>query len=127
MLKLRMARRGTTNRPFYHIVAADSRKPRDGNYLEKLGTYNPLLAHTDPARLTLNTERIKYWLSVGAQPSERIAKLLAQNGIGKAPTITNKPKKSAPKKKSQERATARAEKEAALKEAAAKPAEEAAA
>ncbi len=127
MLRLRMARRGTTNRPFYHLVAADSRNPRDGNYLEKLGTYNPLLPHTDTTRLTLNLERIKYWLSVGAQPSERIAKILAQNGVGKAPAITNKPKKSTPKKKSQDRANARAEKEAALKEAAAKPAEEAAA
>ncbi len=125
-LKIRMARRGTTNRPFYHIVAADSRKPRDGAYLEKLGTYNPLLPSDNPQRVTLEAERIKHWLSVGAQPSERIAKILSQNGLGKAPVITEKPKKSAPKKKAQERAEAKAEKEAALKEAAAAPKEEAA-
>jgi small subunit ribosomal protein S16 len=122
MLTLRMARRGTTNKPFYHIVAADSRKPRDGEYLEKLGTYDPTIADATK-RVTLNAERAKYWLSVGAQTSERVAKILSQNGLGKAPKITDKPKKSAPKKKSSDRAAAKAEKEAALKEAEAKPVE----
>jgi len=125
MLTIRMTRRGTTNKPFYHLVAADSRKPRDGAYLEKLGTYDPTLPSGHERRVTLNTERIKHWLSVGAQPSERVAKILSQNGLGKAPKITEKPKKSAPKKKAQERADAKAEKAAALKEAAAAPATEA--
>lgn len=120
--KLRMARRGTTNRPFYHLVAADSRAPRDGEYLEKLGTYNPLEQDT-AKRLTLVTDRVKYWLSVGAQPSDRVAKLLAQAGLAKAPKITDKPLKSAPKKRAQERAAEKAEKEAALQEAANAPAE----
>jgi len=121
-MKIRMARRGTTNRPFYHLVATDSRSPRDGEYLEKLGTYNPLEADT-AKRTVLVTDRIKYWLSVGAQPSDRVAKLLAQAGLGKAPKITDKPIKSAPKKRAQERAAEKAEKEAALKEAANAPAE----
>jgi small subunit ribosomal protein S16 len=119
-LKIRMARRGTTNRPFYHIVATDSRNPRDGAYLEKLGTYNPLETEADK-KCVLVADRIKHFLSVGAQPSDRVAKLLAQAGLGKAPKITDKPVKSAPKKRSQDRATAKAEKEEALKEAAKAP------
>jgi small subunit ribosomal protein S16 len=121
-LKIRMARRGTTNRPFYHLVATDSRSPRDGEYLEKLGTYNPLEKDSDK-KVTLVTERIKYFLSVGAQPSDRVAKILAQAGLIKATKLTEKPIKSAPKKRSQERAEAKAEKEAALKEAANAPKE----
>lgn len=113
-LKLRMTRRGTTNRPFYHIVATDSRAPRDGNYLEKLGTYNPL-ATTD--KVTLEADRIKHWLSVGAQPSDRVAKMLGQAGLAAMPKISERPQKSAPKKKAQERSAAKAEKEAAIKEA----------
>lgn len=124
MLKIRLARRGTTNRPFYHVVAADSRSPRDGEYLQKLGTYDPL-ATAD--KLKLEAEAIQTWLSKGAQPTERVAKLLAQAGLGKAPKIAERPKKSAPKKKSQERAAERADKAAALAEAAAAPKEEPAA
>lgn len=120
--KIRMARRGTTNRPFYHLVAADSRSPRDGEYLEKLGTYNPLEADA-AKRVTLVSDRVKYWLSVGAQPSDRVAKLLSQAGLMNAPKITDKPVKSAPKKRAQERAAEKAEKEAALKEAANAPKE----
>lgn len=121
-LKIRLARRGTTNRPFYHIVAADSRSPRDGSFLEKLGTYDPLAADANN-RLKLETDRIKEWLSKGAQPTDRVAKFLAQAGMVAAQKITTKPIKSAPKKKAQERASERAEKEAALREAANKPAE----
>lgn len=123
-LKIRMARRGTTNRPFYHIVATDSRSPRDGQYLEKLGTYNPLEKEADK-KCVLVADRITHFLSVGAQPSDRVAKLLAQAGLAKAPKITVKPVKSAPKKRSQERAADKAEKEAAIQEAANAPKEEA--
>lgn len=122
-LKIRMSRRGTTNRPFYHIVATDSRSPRDGAYLEKLGTYNPLANHENEQRLTLVEDRIKHWLSVGAQPSDRVAKMIAQAGIIEAPKVTDKPIKSKPKKRSQERADAKAEKAAALKAEQEKPAE----
>lgn len=121
-LKIRLTRRGTTNRPFYHLVAADSRAPRDGAYLEKLGTYNPL--EKDAAkRTTLVEDRIKYFLSTGAQPTDRAVKILAQAGLIKAPKLTAQPVKSAPKKRAQERADAKAEKEAALQEAANAPAE----
>lgn len=121
-LKLRLARRGTTNRPFYHLVAADSRSPRDGNYLEKLGTYNPLEKDVTK-RTTLIEDRIKHFLSTGAQPTDRVAKILAQAGLVKAPKLNAQPVKSAPKKRAQERASAKAEKEAALKEAANAPVE----
>lgn len=123
-LKIRLTRRGTSNRPFYHIVASDSRSPRDGSYLEKLGTYNPLEKDADK-KVTLLAERIKHFISVGAQPTDRVAKILSQAGLVAAPKITEQPKKSAPKKRAQERAAEKAEKEAALKEAANKPAEEA--
>ena len=125
-LKIRMSRRGTTNRPFYHIVATDSRSPRDGAYLEKLGTYNPLEKEADK-KVVLVAERIQHFLSVGAQPTERVAKFLAQAGLVKATKITDKPVKSAPKKRSQEREATRLEKEAALQEAANAPKEEPAA
>jgi small subunit ribosomal protein S16 len=85
-VKLRLSRHGTTNAPFYWMVASDSRFARDKRYLEKLGTYNPVLAIGNPERLKLNEERIKYWLSVGAQPSDRALKLLSLielEGIGK--------------------------------------------
>lgn len=121
-LKIRMSRRGTTNSPFYHIVVTDSRSPRDGAYLEKVGTYNPL-AKEDDKKVVLVTERIQHFLNVGAQPTDRIAKFLAQAGLIKAAKLTEKPIKSAPKKRSQERAATKAEKEAALKEAANAPKE----
>lgn len=121
-LKIRLTRRGTTNRPYYHIVAADSRSARDGAYLEKLGTYDPL-ATTD--RIKLEADAIKAWIAKGAQPSERVAKMLAQAGLMAAPKISARPKKSTPKKKSQDRADSKAEKAAALAEAAAAPKEEA--
>ncbi len=119
-LKIRLTRRGTTNRPYYHIVVADSRAARDGAYLEKVGTYDPL-ATTD--RIKLEGETIKSWIAKGAQPSERVAKMMAQAGLASAPKIAARPKKSTPKKKSQERADQKAEKAAALAEAAAAPKE----
>lgn len=80
-VKIRMARAGTRHRPFYRIVAADSRAPRDGDFIEKLGTYNPLLKKDDANRVTLNKERIQHWLSTGAQPSDRIARFLWNAGM----------------------------------------------
>ncbi len=80
-VKLRLARAGTRHRPFYRLVAADCRAPRDGDFIEKLGTYNPLLAKDSKERITLNAERIQHWLSVGAQPSDRVARFLFNAGI----------------------------------------------
>lgn len=112
-LSLRMSRHGAKKRPFYHIVVADSRCARDGRYLEKLGTYNPMVEKDHADRLRLNVERIKYWLSVGAQPSDRMARMLATAGLMEAPKWDASPKKSAPKAKAQERAKEKAEKAAA--------------
>ena len=80
-MKIRLARGGSKKRPFYRVVAADSRMPRDGRYIEKLGTYNPLLAKDDEARVNLDMERIKYWLGEGAQPTDRVARFLEVAGV----------------------------------------------
>jgi small subunit ribosomal protein S16 len=117
-----MTRHGAKKRPFYHIVAADSRSPRDGRYLEKVGTYNPMLPKEDPKRVTLVEERIKYWIKNGAQPSERVARFLADAKLGPAVKYRESPKKSAPRAKAQERLKAEAEAAKAASEAAA-PAE----
>lgn len=106
--KIRMTRAGAKNRPFFKIVAADSRSPRDGRFLEKLGTYDPMLEKGNPQRVVLNVERIKYWLSVGAKPSDRVARFLHEANLGPKPVIHETPKKSAPKAKAQERAKAAA-------------------
>ena len=106
--KIRMSRAGAKNRPFFRIVVADSRSPRDGRFLEKLGTYNPLLDKADPQRVVLNVERIKHWLSVGAQPSDRVARFLHEANLGPKPVIRETPKKSAPRAKTQERMKAEA-------------------
>ena len=126
MLTIRMARAGTKKRPFYHIVVADSRSPRDGRFIEKVGTYNPMLPKEDAKRVLLVEERIKHWLSVGAQPSERVARFLANANIGPKVEYRDSPKKSAPKAKAQERMKANEEAAKAAAEAAAAPAEEAA-
>lgn len=106
--KIRMSRAGAKNRPFFRIVVADSRSPRDGRFLEKLGTYNPLLDKGDPQRVVLNVERIKHWLSVGAKPSDRVARFLHEADLGPKPAIRETPKKSAPRAKTQERMKAAA-------------------
>lgn len=109
MLRIRMSRWGAKKRPFYRIVVADSRSPRDGRFIEKLGTYNPLLPKDHADRLVLKAERVKYWLGVGAQPSERVARFLGQSGIIPMPPVpANQTKKCAPKAKAQERAAAKA-------------------
>ena len=106
--KIRMSRAGAKNRPFYRIVVADSRSPRDGRFLEKLGTYDPLLDKSNPQRVVLNVERVKHWLSVGAKPSDRVARFLHEANLGPKPAIRETPKKSAPRAKTQERMKAAA-------------------
>ena len=123
-MKIRLARGGSKKRPFYRIVAADSRMPRDGRFIEKLGTYNPLLAKDNEERVKMNMERVQYWLGEGAQPTDRIARML--EAAGALPkTERNNPKKGTPHKKAQERVEEKAAKAAAAAEAAAAPAEEA--
>ena len=121
-MKIRLARGGSKKRPFYRIVAADSRMPRDGRFIEKLGTYNPLLPKDSEERVKMNMERIEYWLGQGAQPTDRIARMLEAAGA-RPKTERNNPNKGTPGKKAQERAEAKAEKAAAAAET---PAEEAA-
>jgi small subunit ribosomal protein S16 len=118
MLTIRMTRHGAKKRPYYHIVVADSRSPRDGRFIEKVGHYNPMLPSGDPKRVGFVEERIKYWVKVGAQPSDRVARFLHAANLGPKVEYSESPKKSAPKAKTQERMKAAAE-------AAAKPAAEA--
>ncbi|MFC3704082.1 30S ribosomal protein S16 [Devosia honganensis] len=115
-LKLRLARAGTKKRPFYHIVVADARTPRDGRFIEKLGTFNPLLAKDAENRVVLNVERAQHWLSTGAQPTDRVLRFLDAAGLVKRPARNN-PKKGVPGDKAKERAEERAAKEAAVNEA----------
>ncbi len=123
-MKIRLARGGSKKRPFYRIVAADSRMPRDGRFIEKLGTYNPLLPKDSEERVKMDAERIQYWISQGAQPTDRVARMLEAAGL-KEKAERNNPKKGTPGKKAQERAEEKAAKAAAPAEEA--PAEEAAA
>jgi small subunit ribosomal protein S16 len=106
MLKIRMSRGGAKKRPFYKIVIADSRKPRDGRFIEKVGFFNPLLPKEKKERLNLDIERIKYWLSQGAQPSDRVARFLGEANVIPMPKQKNNPIKAKPKKKAQERLAA---------------------
>ena len=122
-IALRLSRGGAKKRPYYRIVATDSRSPRDGKYLEQIGTYNPLLAKDDPARIKLNEDRARHWLSVGAQPSDRVARFLDAAGIRER-AARNNPNKAEPGDKAKERAEERAAKAAAAEEAANTPAEE---
>lgn len=117
MLKIRMARAGARKKPFYHIVVADSRNPRDGSFLEKLGTYDPKLPKDHQNRVVLNGERIKHWMSKGAQVSDRIAIFLGKAGIAPMPARKNNPEKAKPKAKMTERTKARAEKSGKAAEA----------
>ncbi|MCH2555206.1 MAG: 30S ribosomal protein S16 [SAR116 cluster bacterium] len=123
-LKIRLARGGAKKRPFYRIVVAEASAPRDGRYVERVGTYNPMVPKDHDQRLTLKAERITYWLGQGAQPTERVQKMLAGAGLAEAPVIREQPKKSAPGRKRAER---EAEEAAAAADAAEAAAEEAAA
>ncbi len=106
-VRIRLARGGAKKRPFYRIVAADSRAPRDGRFLERLGTYAPLLPDDHPDRVKLDVERIRYWLSVGAQPSDRVHRFLYKAGI-----VSEPPRLKGTGKKAQELAQKRAQAEA---------------
>lgn len=119
MLKIRMARAGARKKPFYHIVVADSRAPRDGSFLEKLGTFDPKLPKTSDKRLILNADRIKFWIGKGAQVSDRVAVFLGTTGLAPMPARKNNPQKAQPKAKMQERRKAKEEKAKAPSEAAA--------
>lgn len=107
-LKIRLARRGTKKRPFYQIVVADSRSPRDGRFIEKLGTYNPIL-DKDKKRYEINVEAAKAWIAKGAVPTDRVARFLDAEGVLKREARSN-PEKAKPGKKAEERAAARAAK-----------------
>ena len=126
-IAIRLSRGGAKKRPYYRIVVADSRNARDGRFLEKIGTYNPLLAKDSPERVKLDTERAAHWLSVGAQPSDRVARFLDAAGIRPRAASVN-PNKGKPGDKAVERVEAKAKKaadlEAALAAAAAQPAPE---
>lgn len=124
-MKIRLARGGSKKRPHYAIVASDSRMPRDGRFVEKLGTYNPLLAKDDERRVIMNVERIQYWMDQGAQPTDRVSRFLEAAGVVAKKERSN-PKKAVPGKAATERAEAKAAKAAAAAEAAAAPAEESA-
>lgn len=128
-LRIRLARGGAKKRPFYRIVVADSRRARDGRFIERIGHYNPMLPKDDPNRVQFDTERAKHWLSVGALPSDRVAKFFAGENLIELPARREQTKQHMPKAKAQERAAAEAEAAAAAAEAAAEadaaPAEEA--
>jgi len=123
-VSIRLSRGGAKKRPYYRIVVADSRNARDGRFIEKVGTYNPLLAKDSPERVKLDADRISHWLSVGAQPSDRVLRFLDAAGIRERPARNN-PKKAEPGEKAKERLEQRAAKEAEAAEAAAAPQEEA--
>ncbi|MEL6840827.1 MAG: 30S ribosomal protein S16 [Pseudomonadota bacterium] len=123
-MKIRLARGGSKKRPFYAIVAADSRMPRDGRFIEKLGTYNPMLPKDSEERVKMNMERVKYWLGEGAQPTDRVSRMLEAAGELPKKERSN-PKKGTPGKAAQARAEEKAEKAKAAEEAANAPAEEA--
>jgi small subunit ribosomal protein S16 len=124
-VSIRLSRGGSKKRPYYRIVVADARSPRDGSFIEKIGTYNPLLAKDDEKRVVLDADRAKHWLGVGAQPTDRVARFLDKAGVKERPARSN-PKKAEPGEKAKERAEERAAKAAAAAEAAAAPAEPAA-
>jgi small subunit ribosomal protein S16 len=132
-LKIRLARGGSKKRPYYHVVIADVRSPRDGRFLEKVGKWDPMLPKDGGKRVELNEERIKHWLSHGAQPTDRVLRFLDEAGIAKRPERSN-PTKGTPGKKAQERLAEQKQREEDAKAAAAEaeaaknaPAEEAAA
>lgn len=123
-ISIRLSRGGAKKRPYYRIVVANSRSPRDGKYLEQIGTYNPLLAKDNPERVKLVEDRARYWIGVGAQPTDRVARFLDAAGI-KERAARNNPKKGEPGEKAKERAEERAAKIAEAEEAARAAEEEA--
>ena len=126
--KIRLARGGSKKRPFYRIVIADERAPRDGNFIEKIGNFNPMVPKDHKERVVISKERAEHWLKVGAQPTDRVQRILSDLGLMEAPKVTEKTKKHLPKAKAQERIKAKEEAalkaEEAAKAEAEKPAEE---
>jgi small subunit ribosomal protein S16 len=120
-LSIRLTRGGAKKRPFYRIVVADSRSPRDGRFIEKIGHYDPMVAKDHPQRVVIDAERAKHWISVGAQPSDRVARFFGAADIIPMPKYNESPKRSAPKAKAQERLKAAADAKAKAEEAAAAP------
>ena len=117
-VSLRLSRGGSKKRPYYKVVVSNSRAPRDGKYLEQVGTYNPLLAKDDANRVRLTEDRVRYWLGVGAQPTDRVARMLDKAGI-KERAVTNNPSKGEPRQKAKDRVEDRAKKAEEAAEAAA--------
>ncbi len=123
-LKIRLSRVGAKSQPYYRLVVADSRYPRDGRFIEKVGTYNPRVPHDHKERLVLKEERIKHWIGTGALPTDRVQRLLAKVGITTAPEIHTQTKQDKPRAKTQERLRVAEEAaKAAAEAAAAAPAE----
>jgi small subunit ribosomal protein S16 len=108
-LRIRLARGGAKKRPYYRIVIADSRSPRDGRFIERVGTYNPMVPQDHPERIRLNEERIKHWLATGARPSDRVARFLGQASIIAVPPVPQQTRKNQPKAKALERMKAEEE------------------
>ena len=108
-LKIRLARGGSKKRPYYTVVVADARSPRDGRFIEKLGSWNPMLAKDDANRIVINGERVKHWIEHGAQPTDRVLRFLNDAGLATRETRNN-PNKAAPGKKAQERVAEKAQK-----------------
>ncbi len=122
-VRIRLARGGAKKRPFYRIVVADSRRARDGKFIDQVGTYNPMLPKDSPERVKIDVEKTKDWIEKGAQPSDRVTLFLSKLDVVEKPVITEKTKKHLPKKKAQERLAAAKEKEEEAKKAAEAPAE----
>ena len=122
-LRIRLARGGAKKRPFYRIVVADSRSPRDGRFIEKIGTYNPMVPKEHPDRIRIDEDRAKHWLSVGATPSDRVARFFGQANLIEVPALREQTKKHLPKAKAQERMKEAEEAKKAAEEAAAAEAE----
>ena len=120
-VKIRLARGGAKKKPYYYIVVANHTAPRDGRYIEQIGTFDPMLKKDDPNRVKLNVERAKHWVSVGAQPTDRVARFLDAHGLMKR-TASHNPAKMLPKKKAQERTAAKEKAATAAAEKAAAPA-----
>jgi small subunit ribosomal protein S16 len=121
-LKIRLSRGGSKKRPFYKVVVADSRSPRDGRFIEKVGHFNPLLPKDNPERLNLDLDKIKEWLDKGAKPTEKLGRFLGEANVIPMPEQKNNPKKAQPKKKAQERLAALKDAEEAAKAEAEAPA-----
>ena len=112
-VRIRLSRGGSKKRPFYRVVVADARAPRDGRFIERLGSYNPMLPQDHADRFVVDQEKVKEWLAKGATPTERLEKMFANLGLIAKPALREQPKKSAPKAKAQERLKEKEEKAAA--------------